>query len=175
MLYSTAVFEVGKKLQSPVIEHDGEKEKEIDIPLKFFQEYRKKCRKGDIPEVVYLGAKLYMPIEQLIEDFKKIVVELQEKYFKNHPEDRTPEFGHIGYKEDKYSTKRMKSFPFDEWERYYKVYVMFVRGKKQREIAKQFFPNDAVGSGEAKISQDIKKAKKLINNAWEGDFPGKYY
>ena len=45
---------------------------------------------------------------------------------------------------------------------------------KQRDIAKIFFPNDAIGSGETKVSQDIRKAKNLIKNAWTGDFPGKY-
>jgi len=173
-LFPTSVFESGERYV-PLISYDKNVKKEEDNALVCFNEYIQERREGNIPDVVYLGVKLYRPEKELLEDFKNIMSELQEKYFQKYPDNKAPEFGHIGYKKDLRSKKRPKSYPFDEWERYFKVYVMFELGKKQREIARQFFPQDAVGTGEGKISQDLKKARKLIKNAWEGDFPGKYY
>jgi len=168
-VYRQDIVDIGLKSHY-LVDIDDPKRKKTDYVNALCKKYRRN-RKKELPGIVYLAVKIYKPKEQLIEQFSSLVSEYQDEYFKLHPEDKNIKFGHLERKVD----GRSKSYPFDEWERYFKVYVMFELGKKQREIAEQFFPQDAVGSGEAKISQDLRKARKLIKNAWEGDFPGKYY
>jgi len=167
-VYRQDIVDVG--LKSHYLINSGSKNKKTDYVNELFEKYRKN-RKKELPGIIYLAVKIYKPKEQLIEQFASLVSKYQDEYFKLHPEDKNIKFGHLERKVD----GRSKSYPFDEWERYFKVYVMFELGKKQREIAEQLFPQAAVGSGESKISQDLRKARKLIKNAWEGDFPGKYY
>lgn len=130
--------------------------------------YIKERKKENVPGTLYPAIDIYYPKEKLLKHFEEFVVRMQKAYFKQYPEDK--KWGHVSRKTD----GRVISYPFNEWERYFKFYVFYELGKKQKEIAKINFPDDAIGSGEAKVSQHLRKAKNLIRNAWTGDFPGKY-
>lgn len=132
--------------------------------------YMQPKEKGNTENVIYPAVRLYYPKERLMEDFEKFIDKVQPPYLEKHPARRYSMLG----RESKKSDGRRQRQPIDVWERYYKMYVLSYLGKKQKDIALQLFPGNSIGSGEAKVSKGIKKAKELIQKAWDRKFPGTF-
>ena len=65
---------------------------------------------------------------------------------------------------------RKDTYPFDEWERYLKVYDLKKDKKTYREIAQKIFNNKSENAID-KAKKAFKKAKILITAAEDNKFP----
>jgi len=116
------------------------------------------------------------PAKVILEEIAKEVKEQQAQYFSKYPKDKS-QF----VKET--VDGRTDTYPFDEWERYLKVYMLKQQGKSRTELAREFFPasrqiakaiDSRMMNFKRQISTYSQKAKKLSKNAVTGNFPGKY-
>lgn len=134
---------------------------ELEI-LKRFEKVAKK--ESDSQKFLLINVKY--PSKLILEKIKVMINEEQKEYYLKYPE------------LEKIYMKRTKdnketTYPFDEWERYLKVYISKQRGIKTRELAEQYYSEMHVDP-KRQILRDNQNAKKLSQNAVAGDFPGKY-
>lgn len=119
---------------------------------------------------VILEVDIEKPVEILTEQCEKIIRIAQEKYW--HEMEDENYFGEykllIDFKRDKKGRK--DTYPFEEWERYLKVYDLKTEGESYREIARNIF-NDTSESSIDKIKKSFSKAKFLITAAEKNKFP----
>jgi hypothetical protein len=106
------------------------------------------------------------PLKVIWNELKKLIKDDQQKWFTKRPEGK-PHY----IKETK--DGRHDTYPFDEWERYLKVYMLKQQGKTTNELAKQFY-SKYHQDPKRQLLRDYNKAKKLSQNALNGNFPGKY-
>lgn len=106
------------------------------------------------------------PLKVIWNELKKLIKDDQQEWFTKRPEVK-PHF----IKETK--DGRLDTYPFDEWERYLKVYMLKQQGKTTNELAKQFY-SEYHQDPKRQLLRDYDKSKKLSQNALNGNFPGKY-
>jgi len=132
-----------------------------------FEKYAEARKQGIVTPIIYPAVCIYKPKLQIEKDFKRYLDKMKQSYIDNHD---TEDFFFTKHT----SASRIQSYRFNDWARYYQSFIYRELGKKNKEIAKIFFPKDDLESAQTKTTKDILKAKKLIENAWLGDFPGKY-
>ena len=125
--------------------------------------------RGDLNRVI-LEINIEKPIEILKTQCEEIIRIAQERYW--HEMKNENWFGEyrflIDFKRDR--TGRLDTYPFEEWDRYLKVYDLKIDGKLYSEIAQKMFNSkneDAID----KVKKAFKKAKILISAAEENRFP----
>lgn len=123
---------------------------------------------------VILEIDIEKPIEILMEQVKEINKTAQEKYWEEMKDENW--FGEYrflaDFKRDQKGQRkgRKDTYPFDEWDRYLKVYDLKLNGKSYREIAQKIF-NDKNENATDKAKKAFKKAKILITAAEDNKFP----
>ena len=117
-----------------------------------------------------LEVDIEKPEEILNEQFKKIISVAQQEYWREMQDENW--HGQYRYLVDfKRDIKgRKDTYPFEEWDRYLKVYDLKTEGKSFRMIAQIIF-NDTSDSSVDKIKKSFKKSKCLIAAAEENKFP----
>lgn len=144
-----------------------------NLDIKEFKTYMKQIKKGNIPFRYFPAVEIYLPKEKLLRDFERFIDKIQKNYFERYPQHKTIDFGHLKQKSD----GRKDYYPFDEWERYYKAYILVEEQDMDRwDVAKKLIPTQhSLEHAKDLIDKAIVRARKLLKNAWSGSFPGKYY
>lgn len=120
----------------------------------------------DIEPLKLLYINVRYPIKQILTEVENIIKHEQKNYYSKFPEIE-PSFI------KKTKDGRNDSYPFDEWERYLKIYMLKKLGKTNRELAEQFYHTKNENTVR-QVLRDNQKAKTLSKNAVEENFPGKY-
>jgi hypothetical protein len=124
---------------------------------------------SDEPNLEQLGlffVNLNFPKETLLRQLEKRIENEREKYFGKYPDKRQ-----LFEKRDR--TGRLTDYPFDEWERYLKIFMLKQQGMTITGLVKQFYRRH-LADPRSQVQRDQRKARKLSRNAIQRNFPGKY-
>jgi len=97
------------------------------------------------------------PDEVIIEKLSEIVRSAKKKYSRKFPK----------------GLQKKNQMPFEEWERYLKMYIRHRSGITQEELAEEYY-SPKQKDPKRQIARDILNAKKLSQNALTTNFPDKY-
>ena len=138
------------------------KPRSLEKEIKYFFEHKWLSRK-----FLFLMITLGDPanIDDLLAQIKDILEKQRKELMKSD------EFGEF-FPPRLYPTQPIR---IDELKRYLEVYDLRKDKKKWTEVAKIVYPKrDWNGSLERSLLMDLVKAKRVISNVEEGEFPGKY-
>ncbi|MCJ7804253.1 hypothetical protein MUP35_00760 [Patescibacteria group bacterium] len=111
----------------------------------------------------------YSPQKVLLPQLKTFLEREQRNYFALHPEEKN---AFIKVMRD----GRSDAYPFDDWERYLKVYMLQKGGMTSTQIQEQLYQENyrMLTPSTRQVFKDAQHARKLSENALRGDFPGEY-
>ncbi len=106
-----------------------------------------------------------------IKEIKRIIRGKKENFIERRDGGR---LGMCYYKKQYF--KEVGRIRYDELQRYLKIYDLKITGMKWPDIFKKTYPNKKWNEDNRRsILSEYGKAKKIVKNVENGDFPGKYY
>jgi hypothetical protein len=141
-----------------------------NIPLKDVDDFFDTNKiSSDDPLKIFLVDVRHNFQKEILPGLKEMIAAEQDLYFRKHQNEESL-FRKL------MRDGRTDAYPFDDWERYLKVYMLKKGGETSKQIEELFYPENyrMLTSSTRQVFKDAQHAHKLSQNAIKGNFPGKY-